>query len=154
MLRDATGSTLSLRKIGSNVIRALLLFLALMLGLDAVNIDLTVFPVFGGALGVGSGLGLQKLVANYVSGFVILLERSVHIGDVIKVDNCEGRVTDISARFTRVRLVTGVEAILPNDMLVNLRVENSSLSDTLVWHWLPVTVGYGSDVDLVAAPAG
>lgn len=149
LLRDATGSTLSLRKIGSNAIRALLLFLALLLGLEAVNIDLTAFSVFGGALGVGIGLGLQKLAANYVSGFVILLERSVHIGDVIKVDNFEGRVTDISARFTRVRSIAGVEAILPNDMLVNLRVENSSLTDTLVWHWVSVTVGYGSDVELV-----
>ena len=71
LLRDATGSTLSLRKIGSNAIRALLLFLALLLGLKAVNIDLTAFSVFGGALGVGIGLGLQKLAANYVSGFVI-----------------------------------------------------------------------------------
>lgn len=149
LLRDATGSTLSLRKIGSNAIRALLLFLALLLGLKAVNIDLTAFSVFGGALGVGIGLGLQKLAANYVSGFVILLERSVHIGDVIKVDNFEGRVTDISARFTRVRSITGVEAILPNDMLINLRVENSSLTDSLVWHWLPVTVSFGSDVELV-----
>ncbi len=149
LLRDATGSTLSLRKIGSNAIRGLLLFLAILLGLEAVNIDLTAFSVFGGALGVGIGLGLQKLAANYVSGFVVLLERSVRIGDVIKVDNFEGRVTDITARFTRVRSISGIEAILPNDMLVNLRVENSSLIDPRVWHWLPVTVSYGTDVELL-----
>ena len=149
LLRGATGSTLSLRKIGSNVIRAGLLFIAILLGLEAVNIDLTAFSVFGGALGVGIGLGLQKQAANYVSGFVVLLERSVRIGDVIKVDNFEGRVTDITARFTRVRSITGIEAILPNDMLVNLRVENSSLIDPRVWHWLPVTVSYGTDVELL-----
>ena len=149
LLRGAVGSSLSLRKIGSNMIRAGLLFVALLLALEIVNINLTAFSVFGGALGVGIGLGLQKLAANYVSGFVVLLERSVRIGDVIKVDNFEGRVTDITARFTSLRSVTGIEAILPNDMLVNQRVENSSLIDTRVWHWLPVTVSYGSDVELV-----
>ena len=149
LLRGAVGSSLSLRKIGSNMIRAGLLFVAVLLALEIVNIDLTAFSVFGGALGVGIGLGLQKLAANYVSGFVVLLERSVRIGDVIKVDNFEGRVTDITARFTSLRSVTGIEAILPNDMLVNQRVENSSLIDTRVWHWLPVTVSYGSDVELV-----
>ena len=127
----------------------LITFVVAVLALEIVNIDLTAFSVFGGALGVGIGLGLQKLAANYVSGFVVLLERSVRIGDVIKVDNFEGRVTDITARFTSLRSVTGIEAILPNDMLVNQRVENSSLIDTRVWHWLPVTVSYGSDVELV-----
>ena len=149
LLRGAVGSSLSLRKIGSNMIRAGLLFVALLLALEIVNMNLTAFSVFGGAWGVGIGLGLQKLAANYVSGFVVLLERSVRIGDVIKVDNFEGRVTDITARFTSLRSVTGIEAILPNDMLVNQRVENSSLIDTRVWHWLPVTVSYGSDVELV-----
>ena len=149
LLRHATGSGLSLRKIISNGIRALLLFLALVTGLKVIDIDLTAFSVFGGALGVGIGLGLQKLAANYVSGFVVLLERSVRIGDMIKVDNFEGRVTDISARFTRLRSTSGVESILPNDMLVNLRVENSSLIDPRVWQWLAVTVGYDSDVELV-----
>ena len=149
LLRNATGSGLSLRKIVSNGIRGFLLFLAVLTGLKVVNIDLTAFSVFGGALGVGIGLGLQKLAANYVSGFVVLLERSVRIGDMIKVDNFEGRVTDISARFTRLRSTSGVESILPNDMLVNLRVENSSLIDPRVWQWLAVTVGYDSDVELV-----
>ena len=125
------------------------LLLALVTGLKVIDIDLTAFSVFGGALGVGIGLGLQKLAANYVSGFVVLLERSVRIGDMIKVDNFEGRVTDISARFTRLRSISGVESILPNDMLVNLRVENSSLIDPRVWQWLAVTVGYDSDVELV-----
>ncbi len=149
LLRNAAGSSLSLRKIISNGIRAFLLFLALLTGLKVVDIDLTAFSVFGGALGVGIGLGLQKLAANYVSGFVVLLERSVRIGDMIRVDSFEGRVTDISARFTRLRSTSGVESILPNDMLVNLRVENSSLIDPRVWQWLPVTVDFDSDVDLV-----
>ena len=76
--------------------RALLLFVGLMLALSAAGIDLTALAVLGGALGVGIGLGLQKLAANYVSGFVILAERSVRIGDMVKVDGFEGRITDIT----------------------------------------------------------
>ncbi|MDO5652907.1 MAG: mechanosensitive ion channel [Brachymonas sp.] len=149
LLRDAHGSTLSLRKIISNAIRGVLLFLALLFGLRAANIDLTAFSVFGGALGVGIGLGLQKIAANYVSGFVVLLERSIRVGDMIKVDGFDGRVIDISARFTRLRSHSGVDAILPNDMLVNQRVENSSTDQHRVWIWFPVTVSFDSDIALV-----
>ena len=149
LLRSATGSTLSLRKIMSNALRVLLLLLGLLVGLRAVDIDLTALSVFGGALGVGVGLGLQKLASNYVSGYVVLAERSVRIGDYIKVDGFTGTVTNITARYTVLRDLTGVEAILPNDMLVNQRVENSSLSDSQVWQTVSITVGYGSDVDLV-----
>ena len=149
LLRDATGSTLSLRKIISNAARALLLLVGLLVGLHAVDIDLTALSVFGGALGVGVGLGLQKLASNYVSGFVVLAERSVRIGDYVKIDGFEGTITDITARYTVLHSWNGVEAILPNDMLVNQRVENRSLSDLRVWHSVTVTVGYGNDVDLV-----
>ena len=149
LLRDVTGSALSLRKIMSNAIRAIFLLVGLLVGLRAVDIDLTAFSVFGGALGVGVGLGLQKLASNYVSGFVVLAERSVRIGDYIKVDGFTGTVTNITARYTVIRDLTGVEAILPNDMLVNQRVENSSLSDLQVWQSVSITVGYGSDVELV-----
>lgn len=77
---------LSMRKIASNAIRALLLFIGLLFALSAAGIDLTTLGVLGGALGVGLGFGLQKLAANYVSGFVILAERSLRIGDMVKVD--------------------------------------------------------------------
>lgn len=69
--------------------------LALLIALAAVGIDLTVLSVFGGALGVGLGLGLQKIAANYVSGFAILLEGSFRVGDSVKVDNFEGQITNI-----------------------------------------------------------
>ena len=149
LLREATGSTLSLRKIISNALRALLLLVGLLVGLRAVDIDLTAFSVFGGALGVGVGLGLQKLASNYVSGFVVLAERSIRIGDYVKIDGFEGTITDITARYTVLHSWNGVEAILPNDMLVNQRVENRSLSYLRVWHSITITVGYGNDVDLV-----
>ena len=149
LLRDAVGSVLSLRKIISNGIRGVLLFLSLVIGLKAMHIDLTAFSVFGGALGVGIGLGLQKLAANYVSGFVVLMERNIRIGDMVEVDGFEGRVIDISARFTRLRSIYGIETIFPNEILVSQRVENRSLDDSLVKYGVPVTVGYNSDVKLV-----
>ena len=98
LLKSATGSQLSLRKALSNATRAFLVFVSLLVALSAVGIDLTALSVLGGAIGVGVGFGLQKLAASYVSGFVMLAERSVRIGDNIRVDNFEGRITDINAR--------------------------------------------------------
>jgi small-conductance mechanosensitive channel len=95
------------------------------------------------------GSGLQKLAANYVSGFVILAERSMRIGDNVRVDNFEGRITDINARYTLIRALTGRESIVPNEMLITNRVENLSLADSKVWQSTVVSVGYDSDVALV-----
>jgi small-conductance mechanosensitive channel len=100
-------------------------------------------------VGVGIGFGLQKLAANYVSGFVILAERSMRIGDSVKVDGFEGRVTDIKARYTGIRAPTGRESIVPNEMLINSRVENLSLADSRLLQSTTLTVAYGSDVELV-----
>lgn len=149
LLRSATGSGLSLRKALSNAIRALLLFVGLMFALSAAGIDLTALSVLGGAVGVGIGLGLQKLAANYVSGFVILAERSVRIGDSVRVDGFEGRITDITGRYTVIRSPGGRESIVPNEMLISQRVENLSLADPRIWQSTVVSVGYDSDVDLV-----
>ena len=97
-------SDLSLRKIAANATRALLLLVGVLFALTAAGIPLGALSVFGGAIGVGIGFGLQKLAANYVSGFVILAERSLRIGDMVKVDNFEGRITDISTRYTVIRV--------------------------------------------------
>ena len=150
LLSSATGSELSLRKAASNATRALLMFVGLMLALSSVGIDLSALSVLGGAVGVGIGFGLQKLAANYVSGFVILTERSMRIGDMVRVDTFEGRITDIKARFTVIRSITGREAIVPNEMLITSRVENLSLADPRVSQSTVVSVAYESDVDLVA----
>ena len=149
LLKSATGGELSLRKAVSNATRALLMFVGLLLALSAVGIDLTALSVLGGAIGVGIGFGLQKLAANYVSGFVILAERSLRIGDNVKVDGFEGRITDINARYSVIRSLTGRESIVPNEMLITNRVENLSLADSRVWQSTVVSVGYDSDVDLV-----
>jgi len=150
LLRKATGGELSLRKAFSNAARALLMFVGLLMALSAVGIDLTALSVLGGAIGVGIGFGLQKLAANYVSGFVILAERSMRIGDSVTVDNFTGIITEINARYTVIRSLAGRESIVPNEMLITSRVENLSLADPKVWQSTNVSVGYGSDVDLVS----
>jgi small-conductance mechanosensitive channel len=140
---------LSLRKVATNAVRSVLLLLGLLFALSAVGVDLTAFSVLGGAIGVGVGFGLQKLAANYVSGFVILFERSLRIGDTVKVDNFEGVVTDIKTRYTLIRAPNGREAIIPNEKVITERVENLSLADTRILLTCDVTVGYDSDVDEV-----
>ena len=149
LLRNAVGEHLSMRKVVANALRALLVFVAVLVSLAAVGIDLTALSVLGGAIGVGIGLGLQKLAANYVSGFVVLAERAIRIGDFVKVDGFEGQVSDIRARYTVIRGSTGREAVIPNEMMVTQRVENLSLADRRVWQSTVVGVGYDSDVDLV-----
>jgi small-conductance mechanosensitive channel len=151
VLRGASGGELSLRKAISNAARAVLLFIGLIVALSVVGIDLTALSVLGGAVGVGIGLGLQKLAANYVSGFVILTERSMRIGDNVRVDGFEGLITQINARYTVIRSLTGRESIVPNEMLITSRVENLSLADSRVYQSTLVSVGYESDVAKVQA---
>ena len=148
LLQGASGN-LGVRKIAANALRALLLFIGLIFAMSAAGIDLTALGVLGGALGVGIGLGLQKLAANYVSGFVILAEQSMRIGDLVKVDNFEGRITDISTRYTVIRAINGREAIVPNEMMITQRVENASLADSRMLLNTVVQVAYGTDVEAV-----
>jgi small-conductance mechanosensitive channel len=150
---------LSLRKIAANAVRATLLLVGLLLALSAAGIPLGALSVLGGALGVGIGFGLQKLASNYVSGFVILAERSLRIGDIVKVDGFEGRITDISTRYTVVRSPNGRASIVPNEMLITQRVESWSLADSRVSISTSLRVQHGSDLDmliprLAAAVAG
>jgi small-conductance mechanosensitive channel len=146
---NRTLQDLSLRKVAANALRSVLLLVGLLFALSAVGVDLTALSVLGGALGVGLGFGLQKLAANYVSGFVILFERSLRIGDMVRVDNFEGVVTDIKTRYTLIRAPNGREAIVPNEKVITERVENLSLADTRVLQTTDVTVGYESDVTQV-----
>lgn len=145
-LLRGTGDDLSIRKIAANLVRALLLFVGLLVAMSAVGIDLTALSVLGGALGVGLGFGLQKIAANYVSGFVILAERSLRIGDMVRVDNFDGRITDIRTRYTVIRALNGREAIVPNEMLITQRVENLSLADMKVLLTTTVQVAYGTPI--------
>jgi len=138
---------LSIRKMAANALRALLLFVGLLVALSAAGLDLTALGVLGGALGVGIGFGLQKLAANYVSGFVILAENSMRIGDLVRVDNFEGRITDITTRYTKIRALNGRESIVPNEMMITQRIENLSLADSNMLLTTAVQVAYGTDVE-------
>ena len=145
VLREAV-SDLSMRRVAANAVRALLLLIGLLFALSAVGVDLTALSVLGGALGVGLGFGLQKLAANYVSGFVILLERSIRIGDNVKVDAFEGRITDIKTRYTLIRAGNGREAIVPNESIITGRVENLTKADLRFGLQTVVIVDGGADV--------
>jgi small-conductance mechanosensitive channel len=148
-LMKMQGMHTNLRVVVARTARALLILVAVLMSLTLVGIDLTVLSVFGGALGVGLGLGLQKIASNYVSGFVILLDRSLTIGDMITVDKYSGRVTQINTRYTVLQGLDGVESIVPNEMLVSGAVQNTSLSNSELWLTTKVSVAYETDVDLV-----
>jgi small-conductance mechanosensitive channel len=143
--------TTNTRLLLSRLLRAFLLVLALLLSLAAVGIDLTVLSVFGGALGVGLGLGLQRIAANYVSGFAMLVEGSFRLGDYVRLDNFEGIITQINSRYTVVRAANGRESVIPNETFMTQRVEHSSLSDTKVSIVSTLVVEYGSDINHVVS---
>lgn len=136
----------SLRAVLARVGRAVLILVAVLISLSLVGIDLTVLSVFGGALGVGLGLGLQKLVSSYVSGFVVLLERSLTIGDVVTVDKHSGQIVQINTRYTVLRGSDGVESIIPNEVLVSSPVQNMCLTDRETRVATRFRVEHGTDV--------
>lgn len=139
----------SLRVALARVGRAVLIVGAVLASLRWVGIDLTVLSVFGGALGVGLGLGMQRIASNYVSGFIILMERSLSIGDMISVTSFTGKVTQINTRYTVLQGLDGVETVVPNEMLISGTVQNQSLSSRRVRVGTKITVAYGSDLDVV-----
>jgi small-conductance mechanosensitive channel len=129
--------------------RSVLVVLAVLVALPLVGIDITVLSVFSGALGVGLGLGLQKIAANYVSGFTLLLDQSVRIGDMIEVNQHVGIVKAIATRYTVLRSLNGSESIIPNETMITSPVINRSLTDKDNQILLPIQVAYSSDLDRV-----
>ena len=140
---------LSMRKVAMNITRVLLITIGLLLALSWVGVDLTALSVMGGALGVGLGFGMQKIASNYVSGFLVLVERALRIGDNVRVDGFEGRITDIKTRFTVIRANNGRESIVPNETLITQRVENLTQFDQKFGLSTTIVVGMDSDVGLV-----
>jgi len=138
----------SLRVVFARLARAMLMLVAVLIVLPLVGIDLTVLSVFGGALGVGLGFGLQKIASNYVSGFIILLDRSIRIGDLITIDQFQfyGRVADITSRYVILSAGDGREAIVPNEALITSTVISHTHSDTRYRVAAQVRAAYGTDV--------
>jgi len=137
----------NLRALLAKSIKAVLIAIGVLIALQQIGFDLTLLTVFGGALGVGIGLGLQKLASNYIAGFTILLDRSIRLGDLITVDNKTGVVTRVTSRYVVVRGGDGLEAIVPNETLVTTTVMNHSYTSTEIRITIQILVAYGSDVD-------
>ncbi|WP_085314487.1 mechanosensitive ion channel family protein [Derxia lacustris] len=150
-LMSAEALDSSLRVVSARLLKSLLVVAAVLIGTSAVGVDLTALSVFGGALGVGLGLGLQKIASNYVSGFVVLFERSLRLGDLVTVDRYTGVVSHIRTRYTVIRALDGTESILPNEMLVANAVVNQTYTDPKVRLATRVQVAYATDIERALA---
>lgn len=128
-----------------------LLTVAFLAALESVGIDLTALKVFGGALGVGLGFGLQRIASNFISGFIVLFDRSIRPGDVITIDNTFGWVQELRARYVVVRDRDGVERLIPNETLITTEVINWSYTDPNVRLKLPVSISYDDDPEQAMA---
>ena len=142
---------LNLRIVLSKITRALLILIGVLIALPLAGIDITFLSIFGGALGVGLGFGLQKIASNYISGFIILLDRSVRIGDIIAVDNKFGEITQINNRYTVLKALDGTEAIIPNETLITSTVVNHSFTTRQVRINLPLQISYESSLEQAMA---
>ena len=131
------------------VVKVVLVTIAILIGLASVGIDITVLGVFGGAIGVGLGFGLQKIASNYVSGFIILLDKSIKIGDLVNVSGVEGIVTDIKTRYTAVKAYDGSVTIIPNENFVTSSVRNTSYLLGPGRATVMMSVDYSSNIDEV-----
>ena len=138
----------SLRIVGIRIAKAMLTLLAIMISLSLVGIDMTALSVFTGALGVGLGLGLQKIASNYVSGFIILLDRSIRIGNIVQVGTDVGEVRQITTRYTVLKHPGGTEFIVPNETLISSTVQNQTYSDSKLRLATTIGVAYDSDLEL------
>jgi small-conductance mechanosensitive channel len=136
----------AMQVLAAKLVRVVLLTLAVVVGLNSVGIDLTAFAVFSGAIGVGIGFGLQKVVSNLISGVILLLDRSIKPGDVIEIGGTYGWITRLNARFVSVSTRDGIEHLIPNEDLITQRVINWSYSDDHVRLHVPVGIGYRCDV--------
>ncbi len=137
----------SLRVVFARLSKALLLLFAVLVVLPLVGIDLTVLSVFGGALGVGLGFGLQKVASNYVSGFIILLDRSIRLGDFITISDFYGQVKNITTRYVVLRGLDGREAIVPNEILITSMVISNTHSDRKMRLAIQIQVSYDTNVE-------
>lgn len=143
------GMDTSVQVVLSRLTHAALILMAVLIGAELVGLDITALSVFGGAMGVGLGLGMQKIASSYVSGFIILLDRSIKIGNLIQVGAERGEVLNITTRYTVLRSLAGAHFIVPNDTLVGSVVQNDSFVSPNTRVAVQVQVAYGTDVERV-----
>ena len=147
-LRGIAQFTPSQKVLIGKLARVMLVTLAILIAINSVGIDLTALAVFSGALGLGIGIGLQKVVSNLLSGVILLMDRSVKPGDVVSISGTYGWINSIGARYVSVITRDGIEHLIPNEVLISTPVENWSHSDRLVRQRLPIGISYDSDVKL------
>ncbi len=140
--------TPSIQVLLGQVARFSLIVAAFLIAISSVGIDLSTFAVVGGAIGVGIGFGLQKVVSNLISGIILLLDRSIKPGDVIEVGETYGTVDSLGARCTSVITRDGTEWLIPNEDLITQRVANWSYTSKFVRRRVPIGIAYDADVDL------
>jgi small-conductance mechanosensitive channel len=143
--------SVNLRVVMTKLLRILLLTIALLIALSAVGLDITFLSVFGGALGVGLGLGLQRIASNYVSGFIILLDKSMQIGDVITVDKHYGVINDLRSRYMILSKQDGTNVIIPNEALITTSVVNHSLVEHKGRIQINISISYKSNLERALA---
>jgi len=138
--------TPSVQVLLAKLLKATFFVIAIMAAIGAVGIDLSAFAFFGGALGVGIGFGLQKVISNLISGVILLLDKSIKPGDVIGVAGTYGWIRSLGARYALVVTRDGIEHLIPNEELITTRVENWSHSDQRVRLKIPIGVSYNTDL--------
>jgi small-conductance mechanosensitive channel len=146
-LMRAEQINMNVRVVLSKLLRIVLSLVAILLALSAIGFDITLLSVFGGALGVGLGFGLQKIASNYVSGFIILLDDSMHMGDVVTVDTHYGVVSELRSRYMVLRKLDDTEVVIPNETLITNAVINHSFTNRKTQVQMPVQVSYESPLE-------
>jgi small-conductance mechanosensitive channel len=135
----------SIRVLITKTVKIVLVSIALLVGLNTTGVDLTAFAVFGGALGVGLGFGLQKVVSNFISGIILLMDQSIKPGDVIEIEGTYGQINNLAARYTSVITRDGTEYLIPNEDMITRPVTNWSHSHNKVRRRIPLTISYDCD---------
>ena len=138
--------TPSMEVLFSKILKVTLITLSILVGLSSFGIQLSSLTVLGGAIGLGLGFGLQKVISNLISGVILLLDKSIKPGDVISIDDTYGWINKLSARYVSVITRDGRETLIPNENLITNQVENWSFSDTKVRLRSPIGISYNSDV--------
>ena len=144
-IRSIPDLTPSLKVLVGKLTKAILIVVAVLWGLNIIGIELTAFAIFGGAIGLGIGFGLQKVISNLISGFILLADKSIKPGDVISVDDTYGRISQLAARYVSVIARDGREFLIPNEDLITNKVINWSFSSELVRLDVHFGVSYKAD---------
>ena len=147
-LKNTKGLNANLKSMINKLLKLLIYLSAVIITMDTIGIDITFLSVFGGAFAVGLGFGMQTIVSNYISGFTILMDKSLHIGDILTIGEHYGIVTSIKSRYTVLRKLEGVEVIIPNNTLISENIINHTYMDRNVRVWVDIQISYKSSVDL------